>query len=86
MEMVSGMRDADGGGIGVGGRWICVAGALRWNRLQVETKRPRARRQKERMCRKRMRKMVSIYPGMYGGPPARATDQVGPSWSGLANH
>jgi hypothetical protein len=64
MEIIGGMRDADGGGIGVGGRGTCVAGALRWNRLQVETKRPRARRQKERMRRKRMRKMVSIYPGM----------------------
>ena len=63
---------------------MCVAEAFfglvlawrRWN--QVETKRPRARRQKERMCRKSMRKMVSIYPGMCGGPPARATNQVGP--------
>lgn len=86
MEIVGG--DADGG-IGVGGRWTCVllSGALgcrRWNQVE-ETKRPRARRQKERMCRKRMRKMVAIYPAMYGGPPARATDLVGPSWSGLAN-
>lgn len=32
-----------------------------------------------------MRKMVAIDPGMYGDPPARATDQVGPSWSASTN-
>ena len=39
--------------------------------------------QKDHMCRKIMRKMmVAIDPGMYGDPPARVTDQVGPSQSG----
>ena len=81
LAMEIGGGDAEGG-IGVGGRWTFVllsgalAGCKRWN--QVETKRPRARRQKDRMCRKSTRKMVAIYPGMYGWSTC---ENHRPSWS-----
>ena len=81
MEMVGG--DANGG-IGVG---CVVVGGARVTRVQAlepgGDKEATCAPQKDHMCRKIMRKMmVAIDPGMYGDPPARVTDQVGPSQSG----